>query len=101
MKKNIGNMAPVFSRVTRLAPRRERLPKIRSGTSGRCEPVSIATNASSRTSAAAASTRGLGRSEAGVVGIDQGIDQQRQAGGDRDRTGWVEPTGARRITGLG
>jgi hypothetical protein len=36
----------------------------------------------------------LGRPPARVVGVDQGVDQQRQPGGDRYRTGNVEAAGA-------
>ena len=68
----------------------------RNGTSGALVRSSIATNAAISASASAQQPERLRRAPAGVVGVDQRVDQQRQAGGDRDRAGDVEVARAAR-----
>ncbi len=78
---------------TTLAPVRVRMRKIENGTSGFGVRSSIVTKAANRARASAIRPSVCSRAPAGVGGVDQRIDEDRERGGDGDRAGDVEGTG--------
>ena len=90
MKKNIENSDMPISSATVSAPRSVRRRKIENGISGARERVSITRNAASSTSAPAISSSVSRRAPAGVDGVDERVDEQREPGGDGDGAGDVE-----------
>ena len=79
MKKNIENRDAPVSTPTTFAPVSVRRRKIENGTSGAAERRSIATNAASRSHGGGEQADRLGRAPARVGGLDQGVDEQREA----------------------
>ena len=82
------------------APVSVRLRKIPNGTSGAGERSSTNTNARDQRRPRAPEAERLRRAPARVVGVDERVDEQRQAGGDRERARDVEAA-RRRVAALG
>ena len=103
MKKNIENSdMPISSAddVRRRAACCSR--KIENGTSGCRRARSISDERRrAATSETAPQAERLRRAPAGVVGVDERVDEQREAGGDRDRAGDVEVRRATLVAALG
>ena len=95
MKKNIENSDMPISSPTMFAPRSVRRRKIENGISGWRWRSSMTRKATSRTDGAGEPQHRRGRSPAGVDGVDDGVDEQRQAGRDGDRAGEVKRAGGR------
>ncbi len=90
MKKNIENSDMPISSAIVSAPRSVRRRKIENGISGARERSSIARNAASSTTAPAISSSVSRRSPAGVDGVDERVDEQREAGRHGHGAGDVE-----------
>ncbi len=90
MKKNIENSDIPISRPTMLAPRSVCRRKIENGTSGWRWRSSTATNAASSRTAPAILPSVAEEVHPDVDGVDERVDEQRQAGGHEHRAGDVE-----------
>ena len=85
MKKNIENSDMPISSPTMFAPRSVRSRKIENGISGWRERDSITTKAPSSTTAAAMRASVCAEVQPARRGVDQRVDEQREAGGHGER----------------
>ena len=94
-KKNIENSDAPTSRPTTLAPVRVGSRKIRNGTSGSGGSLLDRDEGADQRDRDRDQDDRLGRAPARLLGVDDRVDEQREAGGDRHRAGDVEVARAR------